>query len=105
MKQPWKKSTQADNMKIPTKNSFDALNNLPEMKEVENPHITSDPGKGKGKPKQTLDPVLEKISSRDSQAQIIPGKYLEEDDGDTIMQINERELEDIDVNKLEESLN
>jgi hypothetical protein len=96
---------QTGSRKIPTNNSFDALNNLPEHEEVENPHKTSDPSKGKGKEKQTLDPVLEKISSHDPQAQIIPGKDLEEDGGDTIMQIDERELEDIDLDKLEEALN
>jgi hypothetical protein len=35
----------------------------------------------------------------------MPIKDPEEEGGDTIMQIDERELEDIDLDKLEESLN
>jgi hypothetical protein len=104
-KQTSKKSTQTGSKKIPTNNSFDALNNLSDKEEVENPHKTSKPRKGKGKAKQTLDPVLEKIRSHDPQAHTTLGKDLYDDDDDIIMQIDERELEDIDRDKLEEALN
>jgi hypothetical protein len=49
MKHSSKKSTQNGSRKIPTKNSFDSLNNLPDIEEVENTHKNSYPGKGKGK--------------------------------------------------------
>jgi hypothetical protein len=87
--------------KIPTKNSFDALNNQPNMEEVENPHKTSKPGKGK----KTLDLVLEKIPSHDPQDHSTPGKDPDDDEGEIIMQIDEMELEEIDLDKLEETLN
>jgi hypothetical protein len=96
---------QTGNKKIPTRNSFDALNKLPDTEEVENPHKTTEPGKGTGKENQTLDPVLEQISSQNPQAYTMPGKIPDYDGGDIIMQIDEKELEDIDLDKLEDAFN
>jgi hypothetical protein len=48
---------------------------------------------------------MKKIIYQDPPAQLFPRKDPEEDGGDTTMQIDERELEDIDLDKLEEALN
>jgi hypothetical protein len=48
-KQPPKKHSQEGNQKISTNNSFDILNQLPEVEEVENPHKKNIQSKDKGK--------------------------------------------------------
>jgi hypothetical protein len=45
-KQPPKKHNQEGNQNIPTNNSFDILNQLPEEEEVENLHKKKQPGQG-----------------------------------------------------------
>jgi hypothetical protein len=103
-KQPQKKPSQGVGKNIPTNNSFDALNHLPDAEEVENPHKPDNPHIDKGKSKQSLDPVLEKIITPSSPAQLDPEKDSDEG-GDTIMHMDERELADIDLEKLEDAFN
>ena len=50
------------NKKIPTRNSFDALNNLIYIEEVENPDKNMVLGKGTVKDKKILEPILKQIS-------------------------------------------
>jgi hypothetical protein len=87
-KQPPKKSNQGGGKKIPTNNSFDALSNLSDAEEVENPHKPEDPRRDKGKAKQSIDPVLEQIIAHNSPSQLEPGKDSDEG-GDTIMHMDE----------------
>jgi hypothetical protein len=63
-----------------------------------------DPHKHKGKEKQAPDPVLEKFMQSDPLVATVRGKNFEEG-GDTTMQINEKELAEIDIDKLEDALN
>jgi hypothetical protein len=91
--------------KIPTRKSFDTLSKLPNKEEVENPHKNIEPGKGTGKDKKNLDPFLKHISSQNPQAYTMLGKIPNHDGGDIIMQIDEKELEDIDLDKIEDSFN
>jgi hypothetical protein len=77
------------NKKIPTRNSFDALNNLIDTEEVENPHKNMVPGKGTVKDKKILEPILEQISGQNPQAYTTRGKISDHDDSDIIMNIDE----------------
>jgi hypothetical protein len=65
-KQPPKKSNEGVSKKIPTNNSFDALSNLSDAEEVENPHKLEDPCRDKGKDKLSLDLVLKQITAHRS---------------------------------------
>jgi len=89
---------------IPTGNSFDTLNHLPNAEEMENPYKPGDPRIDKGKSKQSMDLVLEKIITSSSPSQLDPEKELDEG-GDTIMHMDVCELTDIDLEKLEDSFN
>lgn len=103
-KKPPKKPSRGTDKKIPTSNSFDALNHLPDAKEVENPHKPGHQRNDKGKAKQSPDPILEKITTPCSSAledvDKVPGG-----EGDSVMYIDEQDLTDIDLEKLEDAFN
>ena len=63
-----------------------------------------DPHKHKGNAKQAPDPVLEKVMQLDSLVATVRGRNFEEG-GDTTMKIIEKELAEINIDKLEEALN
>jgi hypothetical protein len=56
---PPEKKTQESTQNIPTKNSFDILNQLPEEEEVGNPHKKDNQDKEKGKSKHQTEPSKE----------------------------------------------
>jgi hypothetical protein len=64
-KQTQKKPNQSSGRRNFNNNSFDALNNLPEAEEVENPHKPVDLRNNKGKEKQNQNPVLEQVINLD----------------------------------------
>jgi hypothetical protein len=102
-KQAQKKPNQSSGRRSFNNNSFDALNNLPEDEEVENPHKSMDQHINKGKEKQNPNPYP-KEKKNGSPTQEKTGTNAE-DEEDTLMQMDEQELADIDLDKLEEALN
>jgi hypothetical protein len=90
---PWKKNL--DNApKIITKNSYDILNQLSEEEEIQDPHKEKIQEKGKG---QVAHPSTQSKEHHQ-------GDKLGEN-GDTLMKLDEQDLADIDLEKLEEALN
>jgi hypothetical protein len=87
-----------------TSNQFEILNRLPNSQEVENPHHHDSKGSTKGKAKQISKPVVEQVIPSNSPAQ---GEVnLRTKDGkDLDMLVDERDLADIDLEKLEEAYN
>jgi hypothetical protein len=102
--QAQKKTHQGGGRKNSNANSFDTLNHLPEVEEIENPHLSADGGNIKSKEKQQKQPRVEQKINPESQPPLIPGKSPVMDE-DTTMELNEQELADIDLDKLEEALN
>jgi hypothetical protein len=86
-----------------TNNSFEALNHLPEEEEAENPHKTmgKDPNKYKEDQLAQNHQTLE--NQEDPQTQPVSGKEPEREK-DTIMEMDEQDLAEIDLDRLEEAL-
>jgi hypothetical protein len=93
-KNPSKKQNQSSTSKNPSKNSFEALNQAPQEKTFQNPPQASMQEKGKS----PEDP--HKASTKDS-TQLTQASR----DEDTNMLMDETDLEEIDLEKLEEALN
>jgi hypothetical protein len=91
---PSKKQNQSSTSKIPSKNSFEALTQMQPDQASQNPLKASTQAKGKS----CADP--HSISPTDN-AQITQSSR----DEDTNMEMNETDLEEIDLEKLEEALN
>jgi hypothetical protein len=69
---------------------------------VEDPHQYARKDKTKGKSKETTTPVLEQITLHISKVPLEEDQ-LTEDSGDIDMQLDDRELAKIDMEKLEEA--
>jgi hypothetical protein len=93
-KNPSRKQNQSTIPKIPTKNSYDVLNQLPEEEEIQNPHQATMQAKGKSTE------VPNTTQSKETTHATQTGT-----DGDTTMLMDETDLADIDLEKLEEALN
>jgi hypothetical protein len=91
---PPRKQNQDNTPKITTKNSYDILNQLPGEEEVQDPHKMNNQEKEKGQASHQSDKGKEDH----------PGDKPDEN-GDTLMQLDEQDLADIDLEKLEEALN
>jgi len=71
---------------------------------VANPHIQDHQSSNKGKAKQSFELVLEKIVTPYSTAQEVAGITLEVE-GDSVMQMEEHDLDNIDLEKPEDAFN
>jgi hypothetical protein len=99
-----KKPATNNGRKNPNTNSFEALINLPEAEEVENPHkvmgIEGNNNKENQQPKEHLTQGI----PGDPQIHPDSGKELEKEE-DTVMEMDEHDLAEIDLDRLEEALN
>jgi hypothetical protein len=93
-KNPPRKQNPDTAPKITTKNSYDILKQLSEDEEIQDPHKMKNQEKGKGQAEHTSTQGKE-----DHQGDKMGGN------GDTLMQLDEQDLVDIDLEKLEEALN
>jgi hypothetical protein len=80
--------------KISTKNSYDILNQLLEDEEIQDPHKEKNQEKGKGQ-----------ASPSPTQNQEATLGHKPGTNGDIQMQLNDQDIEDIDLEKIEEALN
>jgi hypothetical protein len=90
--------------KNPNTNSFEALINLPEAEEVENPH--KETGIDDNNDKENQQPKEPPTQGAPGNQPIRPdlGKELEKE-GDTIMKMDEHDLAEIDLDRIEDALN
>jgi hypothetical protein len=93
-KNPPRKKNPDPKPKISTKNSYEILNQLPEDEEIQDPHKEQQQGKGKNQTPSSSSPNHE-----------INPEERGGIDGDTLMQLDDRDLAGIDLEKLEEALN
>jgi len=93
-KNPPRKQNPDPKRKIVTKNSYDILNQLPKDEEIQDPHKEQQQGKGKNQTPSSSGPNRE-----------IHSEERGDVDGDTLMQLDDRDLAGIDLEKLEEALN
>jgi hypothetical protein len=103
-RQAQKKPTTINGKKNPTNNSFEALNRLPEAEEVENPHKTMGKDPNKYKEDQLAQKHQTLANQEDPQTHPVSGKEPEREE-DTIMEMDEQDLAEIDLDRLEEALN
>lgn len=93
-KNPPRKQNPDPKPKISTKNSYEILNQLPEDEEIQDLHKEQQQGKGKNQTPSSCGPNRE-----------IHPEERGDVDGDTLMQLDDRDLAGIDLEKLEEALN
>jgi hypothetical protein len=88
----------------PNTNSFEALNHLPEEDKVEIPHKAKE--KYYSNSKEYQQPQVHSILGNQENPRDFPylGKEPERDE-DTIMKMDEQDLAEIDLDRVEESLN
>jgi hypothetical protein len=88
---PPRKQTQENAQKIPTKNSYDILNQLLGEEEVGDPHKKDNQEKEKGKAKNQAEPGKE--TNQDTNPTRNSSMDKPEESGDTLMQLDEQDLE------------
>jgi hypothetical protein len=103
-KQAQKKPTTGNGKKNPNNNSFEALNRLPEAEEVENPHKNAGKEHNKRKEDQSSLGLQTPANQADPQTHPASGKEPEREE-DTVMEMDEQDLAEIDLDRLEEALN
>jgi hypothetical protein len=90
--------------KITNTNSFEALINLPEVEDVENPHKVTGLEDNNNKENQQPKEHLTLGIPIDPQIHPDTGKEPEKEE-DTVMEMDEHDLAGIDLDRLEEALN
>jgi hypothetical protein len=103
-RQSQKKPDTNNGRKNPNTNSFEALNNLPEAEEVENPHkMTWKEDNNNRENQQPQEHLIPGIPA-DPQNRPDTGKEPKKEE-DTVMEMDEHDLVEIDLDRLEEALN
>jgi hypothetical protein len=92
-----KKPTNNNRKKNPTNNSFEA-------EEVEKPHKTAEKEPNKHKEDQSAQKHQTLANQADPQTHLVSGKEPEREE-DTVMELDEQDLAEIDLDRLEEALN
>jgi hypothetical protein len=95
-----KKPSTNNDKKNPNNNSFEALNHLPEEEEVENPHKAAGKEPNKHKEDQQSQEYQTPSNQAYPQIHLVSGKELEREE-DTLMEMDEQDLAEIDLDKLE----
>jgi hypothetical protein len=99
-----KKPTTNNRKKNPNNNSFEALNHLPEAEEVENPHNTAGKDPSQHKEDQSAQEYQTPTHQANPQTHPVLRKEPEREE-DTVMEMDEQDLVEIDLDRLEEALN
>jgi hypothetical protein len=99
-----KKPTTNNGKKNPNNNSFEALNHLPEVEEVKNPHKTVGIDPRNYKEDQSSQEYQTPTNQENPQTYPVSGKEPEREE-DTVMEMDEHDLAEIDLDRLEEALN
>jgi hypothetical protein len=102
-RQAQKNPTTNNEKNNPNNNSFESLNRLPEAEEVENPHKTAGKDPSKHKEDHPSQEYQTPANQADPQTHPVSRKEPEREE-DKVMEMDEHDLAEIDLDRLEEAL-